>query len=71
MNRVARDRRWAGWIVASAVLAIAGALSAPAGIGLHYVAKPFTTVLLVALAWRSADPLGLRAGVGRLPTLGP
>ena len=63
MNRVARDRRWAGWIVASAVLAIAGALSAPAGIGLHYVAKPFTTVLLVALAWRSADPLGLRAGV--------
>lgn len=63
MNRVARVRRWAGWIVASAVLAIAGALSAPAGIGLHYVAKPFTTVLLVALAWRSADPLGLRAGV--------
>ena len=58
-----RDRQWRGWIAASAVLAIAGALSAPAGLGLHYVFKPVTTLLLIAFAWRSEDPHGLRPGV--------
>lgn len=60
---MARVHRWEVWIAASAGLAIAGALAAPVGMGLHYVFKPITTVLLVALAWRSMDPLGLRAGV--------
>mgnify|MGYP001811235089 CR=1 FL=1 len=57
MSRVTRVRWWEVWIAASAVLAIAGALAAPVGLGLHYVFKPITTLLLVALAWRSMDPL--------------
>ncbi len=60
---VAPDRRWQAWIVGSAMFAIVGALAAPAGLGLHYVAKPLTTLLLVVLVWRSTDTLGLRVGV--------
>lgn len=59
-----RVHRWEVWIAASAVLAIAGALAAPVGLGLHYVFKPITTLLLVALAWRSMDPLGPRLAIG-------
>lgn len=58
-----RVHRWEVWITASAVLAIAGALAAPVGLGLHYVFKPITTLLLIVFAWRSEDPLGLRPGV--------
>ena len=50
-------------VTLSAALAIAGALFAPAALLLHYAFKPITTLLLMALAWRSPDPLGFRRGV--------
>ena len=50
-------------VLVFALLAIAGALFAPASIPLHYVFKPATTLLLIAIAWRSIDACGFRAGV--------
>lgn len=57
------DRRLDLLILLSAALAIIGALFAPVALPLHYVFKPVTTVLLMVLVWRSADPHGFRGGV--------
>jgi uncharacterized membrane protein YhhN len=50
-------------VTAYAALAIAGALLSPEARALHYLFKPITTALLVAMAWRSPDRHGFRAGV--------
>ena len=50
-------------MIVAACLAIAGALFAPSSLPLHYVFKPVTTLLLIAIAWRSVDVHGFRTGV--------
>lgn len=57
------DRRFDLVTVASATLAIVGALFASAALPLHYVFKPLTTLLLMGMVWRSPDPHGFRRGV--------
>lgn len=50
----AAPHRWAIPVAIAAAAAIFGALQ-PELRGLHYVAKPLTTLLIVALVWRAAD----------------